>query len=216
MIANENNSIFIPCVPVLGTYRVREWIINDKYFSVTEEIPLRKQGYVNNMGGLYIQSLDFKNEPSILFKCWDTGNQFLYTIIVLPSSRILPISPQLCNQTLKLVSSKVFVKEKSVFFQFRFENAPWNDSLCPNNVTFTINVTNGTRSLWKESLYTQSFLVSRQFFEGITSYAEVYGTNTNGMKIAQLDYKIKLNIDGKSFVTYKLIYLYIIYRKYNF
>ncbi len=201
----KGSTVFIPCIPALGTNRVSVWSINGAIYPLAS---LRHQTEYNvyDYGGLTVYDITF--ETPIIYQCVENGCP-LYTIRVSSSDGI---SDNVCKKQLKIVSNEVDLA--NLFFSFRFntfKSTQSSDCCHPDNVTFTMNITDGVQSLWSNNtnVYLPKFSPPREFFQG-NAYAEVYATN-NGQECARLDHKIKVDIDGKNFFIIITLYYNYIY-----
>ncbi len=197
----RSDTIFIPCLPVLGTtYTV--WKIDDSLYPLFE-LPLY---HTHQSGGLVVSNISESTGSN--YTCYSVFNNLLqkhfdiYLVFSDPGSAQsgyqLSALDFYNTHELLLVSNGVFLHCAANYrFQFRISNVTQDNNYCrPGNVTFTMNVTDGVQSLWsnRTNKYLPSFLPPKKTFG--TQYAEVNGVNSSNKVCSQLNHILKVDLDG--------------------
>lgn len=214
----RSDTIFIPCVPTLGTSNISIWGIDGSLYPCFE-LPTQ---HIHQKSGLIATNVS--ESTGISYKCYMVTNstiqeQFKIKLIfndpeTVGSGVQSPARTNEGEKQLKLVSSGVCLRRDDKYaFEFRIVNDTQNNYCKPGNVSFTMNVTDGTQSLWSNDTdkYLPKFSPPKEFFEEKNAYAEVYSTPTSSdQKCAELKHRIKVEIDGKLIIVVFSVYSYII------
>ncbi len=207
----ESDTIFIPCIPALGTNNVTIWGIDGSLYPFLE-LPLY---HIHQRGGIIVYNVSRINNASGVYQCYSTVKNILQKQFTIrlnfyegQSEDDLSTSDFLTRRELelKLVSKGVSLNHETTYdFQYRIVNASQTTTgFCiPGNLTSAMNVSSGTENLWLNDsiLLLPKFSPPRQVFEKNGNvYGKVYSTNSSGNECARLNHKIEVKIDGNSMI----------------
>ncbi len=202
MQVTTSDTIFIPCVPALGTNNVTIWGIDGSLYP-NFELPT---SFTHQLSGLLVRNVSQTLGSN--FKCYSFEKNTLQEKFMIDLSFNHPtVSVGLENQLnqnfpnsksiVKVVSKGVYLHYSTNYtFQFWLKNVT---SFCsPGDVMFTMNVTNSSQSLWTNytNTYLPNFYPPKKYFKEKKNYAYVVSTNSSNYTCARLEHRIKVDIKG--------------------
>ncbi len=205
----ERDTIFIPCIPALGTNNVTIWGIDGSLYPFLE-LPLY---HIHQQGGIIVYNVSRINNASRIYQCYSTTKSTIQKQFTIQlnfyegqSEDELSTSGFLNRKDLelKLVSKGVSLNRDTTYdFLYSIINASQiTTGFCiPGNLTSIMNITNGAESLWHNdsiSLLPEFSPPREEFEKDGNTYAEVYSENSSGNECARLNHKIEVKIDGNS------------------
>lgn len=209
LAVTEGNTIFIPCIPALGTQETVSWEIGTSLYP-NFDLPYLHEP---SIGGIIVHNFTFGTNTNMMYTCYKSSTKEVSMIQLTESRSEDERTPNIClRHMIKLVSNGVFL-HGDTHYNFQFQVLD-NTMQLTNEMT-TMSVTNDIISLWNKSSNESlpKFSPPKEMLtEEKNSYAEVYSTTNNDQVCARLNYLITVDITGKSILIYMINSAVIIYR----